>query len=264
MQCKYCGKAFASHAAHDSHVRRTHARDKPVTCHICGKSFGQSYDLKFHLKLHQGEWHTNDILFIFFERKIGNIISYYYDRLLLRPWLILSSGVAGVADDRISPCCPVCCVVLFQPHLCQILSLFQASFYLWFCRPLLLFPGMSTSNILLTMCSSFILLTWPYHFSSFSVIVLDTCATLVVPLVCSFPILCFLATPHIHISTLISFTYSCAIWCEYRLLRSVHCKWPEWLRVYYRHVWLLKTFVLSFHLNCWVNKNHAWCLMSVL
>lgn len=24
FQCKYCGKAFASHAAHDSHVRRTH------------------------------------------------------------------------------------------------------------------------------------------------------------------------------------------------------------------------------------------------
>ena len=65
LQCKYCGKAFASHAAHDSHVRRTHARDKPVTCHICGESFGQSYDLKFHLKLHQGEWHTNFILFMF-------------------------------------------------------------------------------------------------------------------------------------------------------------------------------------------------------
>ena len=37
-------------------------------------------------------------------------------------------------------------------------------------------------NILLTMWSSFILLTWPYHFSCFSVIFLDTCTTLVVPL----------------------------------------------------------------------------------
>ena len=30
------------------------------------------------------------------------------------------------------------------------------------------------------MCSSFILLTWPYHFSPFSVIFLDACTTLVV------------------------------------------------------------------------------------
>ena len=37
-------------------------------------------------------------------------------------------------------------------------------FYLRFGRPLLLFSGMSmsTSSILLTTCSSFILLTWPY------------------------------------------------------------------------------------------------------
>ena len=28
FQCKFCGKAFASHAAHDSHVRRTHAKEK--------------------------------------------------------------------------------------------------------------------------------------------------------------------------------------------------------------------------------------------
>lgn len=27
FQCKHCKKAFASHAAHDSHMRRTHARD---------------------------------------------------------------------------------------------------------------------------------------------------------------------------------------------------------------------------------------------
>ena len=46
----------------------------------------------------------------------------------------------------------------------------HASFHLRFGLPLLLlFHGMSTSSILLTMCSSFILLTWPYHFSRFSV-----------------------------------------------------------------------------------------------
>ena len=51
-----------------------------------------------------------------------------------------------------------------------VISLLHASFRLRFGRPLLLFPGMSTSSILLSMCSSLILITWPYHFSRFSVI----------------------------------------------------------------------------------------------
>ena len=83
----------------------------------------------------------------------------------------------------IPPFCPVCCVVLFKPHICHIsltrilflhsalfvvlsslsltsvISLLHTSFHLRFARPLLLFPGMPTSSILLTMCSSFILLT---------------------------------------------------------------------------------------------------------
>ena len=70
-----------------------------------------------------------------------------------------------------------------------VISLLHASFHLRFGRPLLLFLGMSTSSILLNMCSSFILLTWPYHFSRFSVIFLDACTTLVVPIMCSFRIL---------------------------------------------------------------------------
>ncbi|KAK2151075.1 hypothetical protein LSH36_376g01007 [Paralvinella palmiformis] len=53
-QCKHCGKAFASHAAHDSHVRRTHARDRPVSCDICGKTFPQTYELRFHMRTHEG------------------------------------------------------------------------------------------------------------------------------------------------------------------------------------------------------------------
>ena len=81
-------------------------------------------------------------------------------------------------------------------------------FFLRFRCPLLLFPGMSTSSILLTVCSSSILLTWPYHFSRFSVIVFDACTTLVVPLMCSLRILSLLVTPHIHLSILISFTSS--------------------------------------------------------
>ena len=62
-------------------------------------------------------------------------------------------------------------------------------------RPLLLFPGMSTSSILLTMCSSFILITWAYHFSRCSVIFLDACTALVVPPMCSLRILSLLVTP---------------------------------------------------------------------
>ena len=94
----------------------------------------------------------------------------------------------------------------FRPN--AVMSLLHASSHLRFGRPLLRFPGISTSSILLTMCSSFILLTWPYHFSRFSVIFLEACATLAVPLMCSFRILSLLVTPHIHLSILISFTSS--------------------------------------------------------
>ena len=91
-------------------------------------------------------------------------------------------------------------VVLSSFSPTSVMSLLHASFHLRFGRPLLLFPGISTSNILLTMCSSFILLTWPYHFSRFSVIFLDACTTPVVPLMCSFRILSLLlivVTPNI-------------------------------------------------------------------
>ena len=64
------------------------------------------------------------------------------------------------------------------------------------------------TGVLLTMCSSFILLTWPYHFSRFSVIFLDACTTLVVPLMCSFRMLSLLVTPHIYLSIRISFSSS--------------------------------------------------------
>ncbi|KAK7912521.1 hypothetical protein WMY93_012732 [Mugilogobius chulae] len=53
FKCKHCGKAFASHAAHDSHVRRTHARDKPFPCDTCGASFQEEQEMKFHMKSHK-------------------------------------------------------------------------------------------------------------------------------------------------------------------------------------------------------------------
>jgi len=52
FQCRHCGKAFASHAAHDSHVRRTHTKEKSCSCGVCGKMFAQSYELKIHMGIH--------------------------------------------------------------------------------------------------------------------------------------------------------------------------------------------------------------------
>ncbi|XP_030626004.1 PR domain zinc finger protein 14 [Chanos chanos] len=53
FKCKHCGKAFASHAAHDSHVRRTHAKDKPFSCDVCGSTFQEIQELKLHMKNHK-------------------------------------------------------------------------------------------------------------------------------------------------------------------------------------------------------------------
>ncbi|KFU88073.1 PR domain zinc finger protein 14, partial [Chaetura pelagica] len=52
FKCKHCGKAFASHAAHDSHVRRTHSKEKGCTCSVCGQHFPEQEDYHFHMKTH--------------------------------------------------------------------------------------------------------------------------------------------------------------------------------------------------------------------
>ena len=67
-------------------------------------------------------------------------------------------------------------MILFHPaalfvvlsYFCpaSVISLLHASFHLMF-GLILLFPGMSTSSIILTMCYAFIILTWPYHFRPF-------------------------------------------------------------------------------------------------
>ena len=110
-----------------------------------------------------------------------------------------SSGVAGIAVYCLPPCTLFVVLSCFSPTF--VVDLLQASFHLRSGRPLLLSPGMSTSIILLTMCSSFILL--PYRFSHFSVVFLDACATLVVPQMGSFWILSLLVTLHIHLDQML-------------------------------------------------------------
>ncbi|KAM4688927.1 PR domain zinc finger protein 14 [Discoglossus pictus] len=54
FKCKHCGKAFASHAAHDSHVRRTHNKEKGYPCAVCGKTFLEVEEFKYHMQIHAG------------------------------------------------------------------------------------------------------------------------------------------------------------------------------------------------------------------
>lgn len=56
FKCKHCGKAFASHAAHDSHVRRSHAKDKPHACELCDGTFEHAEELQQHLNIHKSEY----------------------------------------------------------------------------------------------------------------------------------------------------------------------------------------------------------------
>ena len=101
-----------------------------------------------------------------------------------------------------------------SPALSSVLFKYRwhASFHLFFGRSLFLFPGISAFNTFLSMCSPSLLITCPYQINLLSVIFLEACATLVVPRMCSFLILSFRVTPHIHRSILISVTslrFSC-------------------------------------------------------
>ena len=69
-----------------------------------------------------------------------------------------------------------------------------------------------SSAILLSTFPSYLLLTCPYHLSPFSVIFFVADATFTVPLTCSFLVLSFFVTPHIHLSILVSFTSSLLSW----------------------------------------------------
>ena len=61
------------------------------------------------------------------------------------------------------------------PHVTPYFQyILYASFHLVFCLLLRLFHGIGASNVLLSTCPSFLLLTCPYHVSLFSVIIIVT------------------------------------------------------------------------------------------
>ena len=87
--------------------------------------------------------------------------------LLLRPWLVTSFGISAIADDPISPCCPVCCV-LFQPlsslsytHL-SILGLASLFFFSLVCPHLAFFSLCAPLSSSSHNCSGF----WCIHLPS--------------------------------------------------------------------------------------------------
>ena len=123
-------------------------------------------------------------------------------------------------------------IVFLHAALFVVLSSFRPTSCLSCILPSLLFPGVSTSNILLTMCSSFILLTCPYHFSRLSVIFLDACTTIVC---CS---------SNVFISDL---DFPC------------HFAHPSQHPVYNRAVWSDHSFVYFFSSKVWSDQLSRLC-----
>ena len=109
-------------------------------------------------------------------------------------------------------------------NLTLSISLLHKSFHLVFCLPLLLFPGTGASNILLSTCPSSLPLTWPYHFSLFSVTFFVTGATL--PILSHVSSVIFYVTSAIFTDPLTCFL--CDLLCHWcYLYRSSHM-FPLW------------------------------------
>ena len=121
-------------------------------------------------------------------------------------WMMLFvPGLSKIA--RIHPCCPVCCVVLFQPRACHISY--------WHLSTLALTALFVFFSSVCPRLSFFSLLIHPHHMAVplnwvVFLVFLDTFTTLVVPLMCSFRIVSLLVTSHMYLSILISFTSSSA------------------------------------------------------
>jgi len=53
-KCEICSKSFARKSSLQYHISAVHQKQKPFVCIECGKSFGYSYDLIKHERIHTG------------------------------------------------------------------------------------------------------------------------------------------------------------------------------------------------------------------
>ena len=133
-------------------VQNIRPADLKFVYHLPAKPLCLSYCINCCISTYRLRWSNH---FKFIARSSTPSIVVVCRHSVPRLWLNISSGHLQVVTDNIS-----------------VISLSHMSLHIIFACPLVLIPGMSTSNILLTMCSSFILVTWPYHVRYFSVIVL--------------------------------------------------------------------------------------------
>ena len=80
--------------------------------------------VKVRREINQNTYYTHYFLLLSSSAVVGVAVNYFRSQCrcpsVLLPWLVPSSGVAGIADDGIPPSCPVCCFVLFQTHHCHV------------------------------------------------------------------------------------------------------------------------------------------------
>ena len=100
--------------------------------HILQRRHSVIVRLKHLQPVNRNRWHLSSKMSLQFTITTVNLLRILirsFLLLLLHPWLVPSSGVAGIADQLLPPFCPVCCVGLFQPRLSHILGLTSHFFF---------------------------------------------------------------------------------------------------------------------------------------
>lgn len=54
-KCEHCGKMFTRNSFMKDHIRRTHLKEKNVSCTLCSEKFFDNYLLRLHMVKHEGE-----------------------------------------------------------------------------------------------------------------------------------------------------------------------------------------------------------------